>query len=89
MEKKDVTNKDYLSIAEAAEQMGYSRQHVHRLIKSGEIKAQRIGHSFMIARNALPGPFSAITPAEKKEIDVTVDKVMKHYEEAIRKLGKE
>ena len=89
MKENNVTKKEYLSIAEVAEMLGYSRQHVLRLVNSGEIKAERVGRSFIIKTENLPGPLSSITPAEKKEIDATVDKVMKHYEEAIRKLGKE
>lgn len=89
MKDNDVTKKEYLSIAEAAEQLGYSRQHVLRLVKSGEIEAERVGRSFVIKTSKLPGPLGEITGAEKKEIDKSVDKVFEHYGEAIRKLGKE
>lgn len=89
MNDKDVTNKQYLSITEAAERLGYSRQHILRLVNSGEIKAERVGRSFVIKVEDLPGPLGKITGAEKQEIDKSVDKVLKHYGEAIRKLGKE
>jgi len=89
MKEKDVTKKEYLSIAEAAEMLGYSRQHVLRLVNSGEIRAERVGRSFIIKTENLPGPLAGITPAEKKEIDRTVDKVFEHYGDAIKKLGKE
>jgi excisionase family DNA binding protein len=89
MEDNDVTKRDYLSIAEAAERLGYSRQHVLRLVNSGDIRAERVGRSFVIKIGDLPGPLGKITGAEKQEIDKSVDKVLKHYSEAIRKLGKE
>jgi excisionase family DNA binding protein len=89
MNEKDVTKKDYLSIAQAANQLGYSRQHVLRLVKSGEIKAEKVGRSYIIKAENLPGLLSPMTKPEKIEIDRSVDKVMKHYDDAIRKLGKE
>jgi excisionase family DNA binding protein len=89
MENKDVTKQSYLSVAEAAERLGYSRQHVLRLVKAGEIMAKQVGRSYIIESDNLPGPFTKITSSEKKEIDKSVDRVFDHYGEAIRKLGKE
>lgn len=89
MKSKEESKNEFLSVAQAAEALGYSRQHVLRLINAGEIKAERIGKSFIIARRDLPGPFAPITATEKKAVDQSVDRVFRHYEEAIRKLGKE
>jgi len=87
--KNNVTNKEYLSVAEAAKILGYSRQHVHRLIDSGEIKASKVGRSYIILRKDLPTFFGDISKTEKQKIDKAVDKVFKHYEETIKKLGEE
>lgn len=89
MRSIDVTKKEHLSVAEAAERLGYSRQHVLRLVGSGDIKAERIGRSYVIRAADLPGPLGNITGSEKQQINRSVDKVFKHYGEAIRRLGKE
>ncbi len=89
MDKKEVSKKDLLSVTEAAGELGYSRQHVLRLIKSGKIKARRVGRSFVIARRDLPGIFAEITAAEKRDVDKAVGKVFRAYGKAIKKLGKE
>ncbi len=84
-----MSKNEYLSVSEAAKMIGYSRQHVLRLIKSGQIKAKRIGRSFVVKKNDLPGLFSEISPIEKKEVVRSVDKIFKYYEDALKKLGKE
>lgn len=89
MKKDDVTQNELLSIAEAAEVLGYTRQHVLRLVKSGDIKASRAGRSFYIRRADLPGPFSDMTKQEKATVDRAVDRVYKYYGDTIRKLGEE
>ncbi len=89
MEKKDVTKQDLISVAEAAEVLGYTRQHVLRLVKSGDIPAQRYGRAYLIKRSELPGPFSDMTKSEKVLIDKAVDKVFQQYGDTIRKLGRE
>lgn len=90
MNKDNVSkNEQLLSVSEAANYLGYSRQHVLRLINAGQIPAKRVGRSFVIKKTDLPGPFSQMRPQEKSEIDAAVKKVLKTYGEAIRKLGKE
>lgn len=88
MTKKGVS-KELISVAETAQILGYSRQHILRLIESGEIKAQKIGRSFVVERDSLPEVFGAISKEEKKEVDRAVSKVVSEYSEALKKLGKE
>lgn len=48
---------DYFSIQELANATGYTRQHIHRLIKSGEIKVEQLGERKI-----------AVTESEAKKI---------------------
>lgn len=89
MSKKELKIIEPLTIQEAAEKMGYTRQHVLRLVKSGQIKAERVGRGFIVEGKTLPSLFSDISKEEKKEVDQAVNKVFKHYGEALKKLSKE
>lgn len=80
---------EYISVAEAAAETGYSRIHIVRLIHAEKIKAKRIGRSFVVEKKSLPVIFGEISKNEEKEIDKAVDKVFKNYGDAIKKLGKE
>ncbi len=82
-------DKNLISVKEAAELLGYSRVHVVRLINSKKIKAKQIGRSYVVDKNSLGGIFKRITPAEEKAVDKAMDKVLKEFEPALRKLGKE
>lgn len=42
-----------ISVKEASDIAGYSRQHIVRLIKNDKIKAKRIGRSFVVYRDSL------------------------------------
>lgn len=81
-------NKEMLSVAEAAKLMGISRMHVLRRIKKGEIRATKVGRSFIINRSDLPGIYRSITEEDKKEVEEAVDKTFEDYSDVIRKLGK-
>lgn len=91
MENTDVTKNEerYISVREAAELMGYSRIHVVRLINAGQIKAKKVGRSFIVDKTTLPGVYKEITSKEKSEVDKAIKKVLTEYGDVIRKLGKE
>ncbi len=63
--------------------------HVVRLIKSGKIKAKKVGRVYIIDKNSLGGIYQKITPKEEKEIQKAVSKVIKEFGPALKKLGKE
>lgn len=86
MNKED---KNLISVKEAAELLGYSRQHVVRLINSGQIKAKQIGRSFVVEKNSLGGIFKEITPGEERTVEKAVAKVIREFKPALKKLGKE
>ena len=45
--------KQYLSIREVADQMGFTYQHIWNLIRRGELPAVRMGHALRIPVSAL------------------------------------
>jgi excisionase family DNA binding protein len=49
---------DELSITEAAEILGVSRQAVHSLIKRGRLEARKVGNAWMISRNSVAARLS-------------------------------
>lgn len=62
----------HLSTAETADRLGYTRQHVVVLIERGELKAQKVGRSYIIDERSIeaferrdrPGPGR---PAKKSD----------------------
>jgi excisionase family DNA binding protein len=82
--------KELLSTAEVAKILGISRIAVFKKIKSGEIKAERIGRSFVVHRDDILEIAGRILGDEKKKaIENSIDKTLADYGEAIRLLGKE
>lgn len=83
-------NKDFLSTAEVAKLLGISRVAVFNKIKNGEIKAQKVGRSYVISRAELSAVLKLVlSPERKKKIEKTVDRTVKEYGEALKKLGQE
>jgi len=83
-------NKNLLSTIEAANILGISRQAVFKKIKSGEIKAKKVGRNFVITREDLPYILeNHLTEDRKREIEKAVKKAVSEYGEALRLLGKE
>lgn len=82
--------KEYLSTSELAHLLGVSRIAVFKKIKSGKIKAFKIGRNYIIPMEefwTVIGTF--ISPEKKKEMDEVVKKAVKEYGYALRKLGDE
>lgn len=83
-------DKNLISTAEAAKLLGLSRVAIFKKIKSGEIKAQKIGRNFVIRKEDLPNVLSRVLqPEEKRMIEESVRKTVKEYGETLRLLGKE
>ncbi len=79
----------YLSIPELAKILGISRIALYKKVKSGEIKAVKIGRNYAIPRRSVVSISGALSHEEKKEIDTAVKKTVKEYGEVLRLLGKE
>lgn len=83
-------NKKYISTREAAEIMGISRMAVVQKIQQGQIKAEKVGRSYMVDRDSLNVIYKEeLTKEEKKQIEKAVKKTVKDFGEALKKLGSE
>lgn len=83
-------NKKYLTIAELAKFLGISRIAVFKKIKSGKIKAKKVGRNFVIDKKVLGGILDeSLTEKKKAEISESVKKTIKEYGETLKLLGKE
>ena len=83
-------NKTFLSTAELAKILGISRVTVFNKIKKGQIKAVKVGRSFVIDKDSLPEiTGKVIGESAKKEIEMAVKKVVKEYGQTLKLLGRE
>ena len=82
--------KDFYSTSELARILKVSRIAVFKKIKSGEIRPLKIGRNYVISKEeVLKALGLAVGDKTKSEIDQIVQKAVKEYGEAFRKLGKE
>lgn len=79
----------FISVAEAAKRVGLSRMQVVRKIQKGEIEAERVGRSYHIREDRLPGIYRTITDSEKRQVETAVHRVLQEYGDVIRRLGRE
>jgi excisionase family DNA binding protein len=85
-----MAEKQFLSTAELAKILGISRVAVFKKIKEGKIKAVKVGRNFVIEKKNLGEIIGTVLKdSEKKEIEVSVEKLLKEYGETMRLLGKE
>jgi len=83
-------NKDYFTVKEFADLTSVSRVTIFKKIKSGQIKAEKVGRNFIIYKKDLSGMFdNALTQEDKDDIKSGVAKVLQDYGDTIRMLGKE
>ncbi len=83
-------DKSLLSTAEAAKLLGISRVAIFKKIKSGEIRAQKIGRNFVIRKEDLPDVLRQVLRQDKKqEIEASVRKTIKEYGQTLKLLGRE
>ncbi len=82
--------KDFLSTIEVAKLLGISRIAVFKRIRLGQIKAQKVGRNFVIAKSDLPFLLKdTLGEEEKKQIEKAVAKTVSEYGETLKLLGKE
>lgn len=75
---------------EVAELLGISRTAVNKKITNGQIKAKRLGRSFMIPQsevNILVG--KEVSAKDKKMIEQAVQKTVREYGHTLEMLGAE
>lgn len=81
---------NFITTSELARILGISRIAVFKKIKTGKIKAARVGRNFVIARRDLAGILGrALSQKDKMEIDGSVKKTVAEYGETLRLLGQE
>lgn len=79
-----------ISTAEAAKILGVSRVAVFKRIKSGQLKAKKVGHNFVIDRADLHEALGVtLGDGGRRLIEGSVKKVVKEYGEALKLLGQE
>lgn len=78
------------STKEVADILHLSRVEVFRKIKAGKIKAEKIGRNFVVHQKDLVEILGKTLGENKKaNIKEVVERVLREYEEAFRKLSKE
>lgn len=83
-------DKEFFSTSEVAKLLGISRIAVFKKIKSGTIKARKIGRNFAVDKKDLPEVLGLVLREDKKqEIEKSVKKTVKEYGETLKLLGKE
>lgn len=82
--------KEYYSTIETANIFRVSRKTVFLWIKTGKIKATKVGRNFIIPHSSIVEKLGKTLGTEKKaEIEISIDKAMEDFEQTFRKLGKE
>ncbi|MBI2035665.1 MAG: excisionase family DNA-binding protein [Candidatus Liptonbacteria bacterium] len=82
--------KEFYSTAEAAKLLRVSRVSIFQKIKSGNIRAQKVGRNFIIKKSDLFEALGNVLSKEKKQnVDRAVAKALRDYGEVFKKLGKE
>lgn len=79
---------NFISTTELAKFLGISRIAVYKQIKSGKIKAEKVGRNFVIDKRDLGGIFKeGLSQEREREIDKAVEKTVKEYGETLKLLG--
>jgi len=82
-------DENLVSTAEAAKILGISRVAVFNRIKKGEIKAWKVGRNYVVDKRSLGTVFQDLTPSQKERVEAAVDKVVKDFGPALRRLAGE
>ena len=80
---------EYLSTIEVGKILGLDRTHVFRLIQAGKIPAVKFGRNFAIKKSDLGIYAGDLSDKERKNVEQSVDLVLKEYGDVIKKLGEE
>lgn len=82
--------KEYYSTIEVANIFRVSRKTIFMWIKTGKIKATKVGRNFIVPHSSIIEKLGKTLGTEKKaEIEGSIDRAMKDYEQTFRQLGKE
>ena len=87
---KDKNCQNFISTTELARLLGVSRVAVLKKIKTGKIRAHKVGRNYIIPAEefaAILGEF--VSEEKKREIEKVVKKAVEQYRETLKLLGKE
>ncbi len=85
-----MVNQKYITIPQLAKLLGLSRIEVYRKVRKGQIKAEKIGHIYVIKDKEVAYILGKkLTAKDKGQIEKAVKKAVKEYGEVLRKLGEE
>jgi excisionase family DNA binding protein len=89
MEK--IENKPYFTTSEVAKLLKVSRVTVFNYVKKGQIKADKVGKTFLISKVEVLRLIEekSLGESRKNEIVEEIDFIIKKYGEALKKLGSE
>lgn len=80
----------YLTIPQLAKILGVSRIAVYRKVRSGQIRATKIGRTYAIPQKQVSAILGkALAEEDKKQIDAAVKKTVKEYGQVLKLLGAE
>ncbi|MBU1131320.1 hypothetical protein KJ840_04260 [Patescibacteria group bacterium] len=83
-------NKQFYSTVEVGKLLGISRIAVFKRIKSGKIKAKKVGRNYVIDRANIENPLiDTLNERTKSEIDKAIKKTIKEYGETLKMLAHE
>ncbi|MBM3257442.1 MAG: helix-turn-helix domain-containing protein [Candidatus Liptonbacteria bacterium] len=81
---------DFLSTIEVSKILKVSRIAVQKKIKKGQIKAMKVGRNYVVPKEEVLKALGEVIGEEsKKEIDKAIQKAVREYGEAFKKLGRE
>ncbi len=81
---------NYITIPQLARLLGISRIAVYKKVKSGQIKATRMGRNYVICDREITGILGKeVSSEDKKQIDAAIKKVVQEYGEFLKMLGKD
>jgi len=79
-----------MSVPQLARKMGVSRVTVYKWVKSGRIRATRVGRNYVIsAQTARRLLQQEITPIQRRWIDAAVKQTVEEFGELLKRLSRE
>lgn len=82
--------KKYYSTTEVSQILRVSRIAVFNRIKTGKLKAEKVGRNYIVHHNDLLEALGKSVGEEKKQnIDKALTRALHQYEETFKKLGRE
>jgi len=89
-----MAKKEYLTIPQLAKLIGVTRMAIYKKVKSGKIKAIKIGRNYAIPKDYFKKHITNVTgkplsQEEKRKIEDAMEKTLSEYGEVLRLLGNE